>query len=156
VTITSTLRVRIGQEEAHYGGNLVEGARMLKLFGDVITEIAVITDGDEGLFVGYSSIEFTAPVYAGDFIEATGRVVTIGNTSRTVEFEAKKIIASRYDLSPSAADVLKEPIVVCRARRLGHRLHPLTRTPAECSPGCQFLASSAQRTDAVCLTSAVT
>ena len=73
--ITSTLRIRIGQEEAHYGGNLVEGARMLKLFGDIITEIAVITDGDEGLFVGYSNIEFTAPVYAGDFIEATGRVV---------------------------------------------------------------------------------
>ena len=73
--ITSMLRVRIGQEEAHYGGNLVEGARMLKLFGDLITEIAVITDGDEGLFVGYSSVEFTAPVYAGDFIEATATVV---------------------------------------------------------------------------------
>lgn len=113
--ITSTLRIRIGQEEAHYGGNLVEGARMLKLFGDIITEIAVITDGDEGLFVGYSDIEFTAPVYAGDFIEATGRVTKIGNTSRTVEFEARKVIASRYDLTPSAADVLKEPVVVCRA-----------------------------------------
>jgi 3-aminobutyryl-CoA ammonia-lyase len=113
--IRSTLRVRIGQEEAHYGGNLVEGARILKLFGDIITEIAVITDGDEGLFVGYSSIEFTAPVYAGDFIEATGTVVRIGNTSRTVEFEARKVIASRYDLEPSAADVLDEPVVVGRA-----------------------------------------
>ena len=99
--ISSTLRVRIGQEEAHYGGNLVE--------------IAVITDGDEGLFVGYSRIEFTAPVYAGDFIEATGTVTRIGNTSRTVDFEARKVIASRYDVSPSAADVLAEPVVVCRA-----------------------------------------
>ena len=88
---------------------------MLKLFGDVITEIAVITDGDEGLFVGYSSIEFLHPVYAGDFIEATGRVTKVGNTSRTVEFEARKVIASRYDVAPSAADVLAEPIVVCRA-----------------------------------------
>ena len=113
--ITSTLRLRIGQEEAHYGGNLVEGARMLKLFGDVITEIAVITDGDEGLFVGYESVEFLAPVYAGDFIEVTGRVTRIGNTSRTVAFEAHKVIASRYDLAPSAADVIKEPVVVCRA-----------------------------------------
>jgi 3-aminobutyryl-CoA ammonia-lyase len=113
--VTSTLRVRIGQEEAHYGGNLVEGARMLKLFGDIITEIAVKTDGDEGLFVGYSQVEFLAPVYAGDFIEATGRVVNIGNTSRTVEFEARKVIASRYDVSPSAADVLAEPLVVARA-----------------------------------------
>ena len=113
--ITSTIRIRMGQEDAHYGGNLVEGARMLKVFGDIITEVAVITDGDEGLFVGYESIEFTAPVYAGDFIEATGRVVRIGNTSRTVEFEAYKVIASRYDESPSAADVLAAPQLVCRA-----------------------------------------
>jgi len=42
-------------------------------------------------------------------------VVRIGNTSRTVHFEAKKVIASRYDVSPSAADVLAEPIVTCRA-----------------------------------------
>lgn len=113
--ITSTLRVRMGQEDAHYGGNLVDGARVLKLFGDIITEVAVITDGDEGLFVGYSSIEFLQPVYAGDFIEATGRVVRVGDTSRTVEFEARKVVASRYDAAPSAADVLPEPITVCRA-----------------------------------------
>ena len=115
VTISSTLRVRMGQEEAHYGGNLVEGARVLKLFGDIITEIAVITDGDEGLFVAYKSIEFLAPVYAGDFIEATGTVIEIGNSSRSVEFEARKVIASRYDLAPSAADVLDAPVVVARA-----------------------------------------
>jgi 3-aminobutyryl-CoA ammonia-lyase len=113
--ITATLRVRMGQEDAHYGGNLVDGARTLELFGDVITEIAIITDGDEGLFVGYSSIEFLAPVHAGDFLEVTGRVTRIGNTSRTVEFEARKVIASRYDLSPSAADVLAQSILTCRA-----------------------------------------
>jgi 3-aminobutyryl-CoA ammonia-lyase len=113
--IVSTIRIRMGQEDAHYGGNLVDGARMLKLFGDLITEVAVITDGDEGLFVGYDKIEFLAPVYAGDFIEATGRVTNVGNTSRTVEFEARKVIASRYDLTPSAADVLEAPVVVCRA-----------------------------------------
>ncbi|MCJ7712045.1 MAG: hotdog fold thioesterase [Chloroflexi bacterium] len=105
----------MGQEDAHYGGNLVAGARTLALFGDVITEIAVITDGDEGLFVGYQEIEFLAPVYAGDFLEVTGTVTRIGNTSRTVRFEARKVIASRYDLGPSAADVLADPIVTCRA-----------------------------------------
>jgi 3-aminobutyryl-CoA ammonia-lyase len=113
--ITSTLRVRIGQEEAHYGGNLVEGARVLKLFGDIVTEIAIVTDGDEGLFVGYDKIEFVAPVYAGDFVEATGRVIKIGNTSRTVELEAHKVIAARYDQSPSGADVLDKPQLVVRA-----------------------------------------
>jgi 3-aminobutyryl-CoA ammonia-lyase len=113
--ITSTLRVRIGQEEAHYGGNLVEGARVLKLFGDIVTEIAIVTDGDEGLFVGYDKIEFLAPVYAGDFVEATGRVIKIGNTSRTVELEAYKVISARYDQSPSGADVLDKPQLVVRA-----------------------------------------
>ena len=113
--ITSTLRVRMGQEDAHYGGNLVDGARMLKLFGDIVTEVAIITDGDEGLFVGYASIEFLAPVYAGDFIEASGRVTRRGDTSRTVELEARKVIAARYDQSPSGADVLPEAVVVCRA-----------------------------------------
>jgi 3-aminobutyryl-CoA ammonia-lyase len=113
--ITSTIRLRMGQEDAHYGGNLVDGARMLRIFGDIITEIAIITDGDEGLFVGYDKIEFKAPVYAGDFIEATGTVTRLGNTSRQVQFEAFKVIAARYDESPSAADILAEPELVCRA-----------------------------------------
>src|SRR3972149_5936863 len=72
--IVCTVRVRMGQEDAHYGGNLVDGARPLKLFGDVITEIAIITDGDEGLFVGYEKIEFLAPGHAGGFLEVTGGV----------------------------------------------------------------------------------
>jgi len=103
------------QEEAHYGGNLVEGARVLKFFGDIITEVAIITDGDEGLFVGYDKVEFLAPVYTGDFLEVTATVTRIGNTSRTVELEARKVIASRYDQSPSGADVLEKPVVVVRA-----------------------------------------
>ena len=111
----SMIRLRMSSHDAHYGGNLVAGAKILQLFGDVVTEIAVITDGDEGLFVGYERIEFLAPVYAGDFIEATGRVTRIGNTSRTVELAARKVVAARYDLGPSAADVLAEPVVVVRA-----------------------------------------
>jgi len=113
--ITSTIRVYIGMEDAHYGGELAAGALVMKLFGDVATEIAIITDGDEGLLAGYSSVEFLAPVNAGDFIEATGRVVRIGNTSRTIEFVARKVIASRRDINHSAADVLDEPIIVARA-----------------------------------------
>jgi len=113
--ITSTIRVYIGAEKAHYGGHLVAGATMMALFGDVATEIAIKTDGDEGLLAGYSNVEFLAPVYAGDFIEATGRVVRIGNTSRTIEFEARKVITARRDVNDSAADELAQPIVVCRA-----------------------------------------
>ena len=109
------IRVRMSSGDAHYGGNLVDGAHMLALFGDVATELLIIQDGDEGLFCAYDNVEFLAPVYAGDFIEAVGEIVKVGNTSRKMVFEARKVIAPRPDVSPSAADVLPEPVVVCRA-----------------------------------------
>ncbi len=113
--IISTIRTRMSAHDAHYGGNLVDGAKMLQLFGDVATELLIIHDGDEGLFCAYDNIEFLSPVYAGDYIEAVGEITSIGNTSRKMTFEARKIIVPRTDISPSAADVLSEPIVVCRA-----------------------------------------
>ncbi|HVA33668.1 MAG TPA: hotdog domain-containing protein [Candidatus Baltobacteraceae bacterium] len=109
------IRLRMSAHDAHYGGNLVDGARMLALFGDVATELLIRFDGDEGLFVAYDDVEFLAPVYAGDYVEAEGRIVKIGNTSRRMEFEARKVIAARPDVNDSAADVLDPPIVVCRA-----------------------------------------
>jgi 3-aminobutyryl-CoA ammonia-lyase len=105
----------MSSHDAHYGGNLVDGARMLNLFGDVATELLIINDGDEGLFCAYDNVEFLAPVYAGDYIEATGEITNTGNTSRKMIFEARKVIAPRTDISDSAADVLDEPIIVCRA-----------------------------------------
>jgi 3-aminobutyryl-CoA ammonia-lyase len=114
-TYHSTIRVRMSASDAHYGGFLVNGAHMLSLFGDIATELAILCDGDEGLLVGYEQIEFLAPIYAGDFIEATGRVTRIGRTSRRIEFEARKVIAVRRDINDSAADALEEPILVGRA-----------------------------------------
>ena len=111
----SVIRMRMSAHDAHYGGNLVDGARMLQLFGDVATELLIINDGDEGLFCAYDNVEFLAPVYAGDYIEATGEIVHIGNSSRRMVFEARKVIAPRPDINESACDVLDEPIVVCRA-----------------------------------------
>lgn len=111
----SIIRVRMSLHDAHYGGNLVDGAKMLNLFGDVATELLILRDGDEGLFKAYDNVEFMAPVYAGDFIEAEGRIVSEGNTSRKMEFVARKVIAPRTDISDSAADFLKEPIIVCKA-----------------------------------------
>ncbi len=112
---SSLIRLRMSAHDAHYGGNLVDGARMLALFGDVATELLIRMDGDEGLFVAYDSVEFLAPVYAGDYVEAEGRIVKVGNTSRRMEFEARKVILARPDLNDSAADVLDPPVVVCRA-----------------------------------------
>jgi 3-aminobutyryl-CoA ammonia-lyase len=110
------IRLRMSAHDAHYGGNLVDGARMLALFGDVATELLIRSDGDEGLFASYDSVEFLAPVYAGDYIEAEGRIVRFGTRSRGMTFEARKVIAARPERSPSAADVLEPPVIVCRAR----------------------------------------
>jgi 3-aminobutyryl-CoA ammonia-lyase len=113
--MTVTIRLRMSQADAHYGGNLVDGARLLALLGDVATELLVRHDGDEGLFRAYDAVEFLAPVHAGDFVEAWGEIVKAGTTSRAMRFEVRKVIRPRPDLSDSAAEVLAEPQVVCRA-----------------------------------------
>ena len=109
------LKVRMGADDAHYGGNLVDGARILSLFGDVATELLIRYDGDEGLFRAYDSVEFLSPVYAGDFIEVTGKIVKVGNTSRTMEFEAWKTISPAREFGETAAEVLDKPVLVCNA-----------------------------------------
>jgi len=113
--IEASSRLRISQHEAHYAGNLVDGAKMLNLFGDVATELLIRLDGDEGLFRAYNSIEFLAPVYAGDFIEAKGKIVNIGKTSRKMEFEAWKYISPDPQNGETAATLLDEPVLVCKA-----------------------------------------
>ena len=113
--LSAMIRVRLSANDAHYGGQLVNGAHMLSLFGDLATELAILCDGDEGLLVGYESIEFLAPLYAGDFVEAVGRITRVGHTSRRMEFECRKVIAARPDISDSAADVLEVPIIIGRA-----------------------------------------
>ncbi len=84
---TSMIRLRMSAKDAHYGGNLVDGAHMVHLFGDVATELLIQCDGDEGLFCAYNN----------------------------VEFEARKVAVPRPDISDSAADFLDEPIVVAVA-----------------------------------------
>jgi len=111
----SIIRVRISSSDAHYGGNLVDGAKMLQFFGDVATELLIRHDGDEGLFVAYESVEFLAPVYAGDYIEAEGELIKVGNSSRKMSFVARKVIRPLPEINDSAAEVLSEPIIVCKA-----------------------------------------
>lgn len=128
-SITSLIRLRMSAHDAHYAGELVDGARMLQLFGDVATELLIRSDGDEGLFVAYDAVQFLAPVHAGDYIEASGRIVAFGKTSRKMEFEARKVIVpARIAGQVSAADVLAEPVVVCKASGT-------CVVPAECQRG---------------------
>lgn len=114
------LRLRMGSHDAHYAGNLVDGARMLQLFGDLATELLIRLDGDEGLFRAYDGVEFLAPVYGGDYIEVEAWITEVGNTSRKMKFEARKVITLLKEgeagyVAPSSASVLKEPLIVCRA-----------------------------------------
>ena len=128
-----TLRVRMSAHDAHYAGELVDGARMLALFGDVATELLIRLDGDEGLFRAYDSVEFLSPVFAGDYVEVTAELLEIGNTSRKMRFEAKKVISNVRGggLAASAADVLAEPVTVCRATGTCVTPKPMQRKPRE-------------------------
>ncbi len=101
---------------AHYGGDLVDGAYVLGLFGDVATELCIRTDGDEGLLAGYDDVQFLAPVRAGDVVEASATLVRRGRRSRAVEFEARVVCRATPSRSASAAEVLDPPLPVARAR----------------------------------------
>lgn len=122
--LTVTLRARMSGADGHYGGGLVDGARILRLFGDLATEITIRVDGDEGLLSEYTGVRFTAPVHIGDYVEAEARLVRRGPLRRTIEFTARKVIAARPDLGPSRAEPLDAPVVVCRARGIAVRPHP--------------------------------
>jgi 3-aminobutyryl-CoA ammonia-lyase len=114
--LPARLRVRLSTHDAHYGGNLIDGARIIGLFGDAATELMIRHDGIEGLFAAYESIEFLAPVFAGDYLEIEGWITHVGNRSRTMEFTAYKVIAARPERGADAAEFLTEPHLVCRAR----------------------------------------
>jgi 3-aminobutyryl-CoA ammonia-lyase len=113
--LTVTHRRYVPYSHAHYGGNLVDGAYMLGLFGDVATEACIRTDGDEGLFASYADVQFRAPVIAGDVLEVSCTVTRVGTRSRELAFEARVICRARPERSPSAAAVLDEPIVAVTA-----------------------------------------
>ncbi|REF00919.1 hotdog domain-containing protein [Thermomonospora umbrina] len=115
VGLTVTHRRYVPHAHAHYGGDLVDGAYVLGLFGDVATEVCIRADGDEGLFAAYADVRFRAPVRAGDVLEATATVTAVGRRSRTLEFTARVVCRAEPDRGASAARVLPEPIVAVTA-----------------------------------------
>lgn len=114
--VSAKLRLRLSAADAHYAGGLVDGAFVLGLFGDVATELLIRYDGDEGLFRAYSSVDFLAPLRAGDFIEVEGHITEAGRTSRKMSFAAYKVIEpAPEEGAASAARVLETPLLVCKA-----------------------------------------
>ena len=112
---TAMIRVRVSQQDVHYGGGVVAGAKMMEYFGDVATELCICYDGDEGLMAAYDLVEFKQPVHAGDYLEVRGRITEVGRRSRKVEMEAYKVIEGDWLGGSSAARVLPEPVLVARA-----------------------------------------
>ena len=110
-----TQRRYVSAADAHYGGNLVDGAYVLALFGDVATEACIRMDGDEGLFASYSDVQFCAPVLAGDVIEATATVTRTGRRSRELAFTARVVCRADPGRGPSASSVLDPPVTVVTA-----------------------------------------
>lgn len=113
--LSVTQRRYVPYAHAHYGGNLVDGAYVLGLFGDAATELCIRTDGDEGLFASYDTVQFRAPVQAGDVLEVTATLTRRGRRSRGMDFRAQVVCRARPDRSQSAAEVLDEPIVCTTA-----------------------------------------
>jgi 3-aminobutyryl-CoA ammonia-lyase len=101
---------------AHYAGNLVDGAYSLGLFGDVATELCILTDGDEGLFASYSDVQFVAPVRAGDVLEVSAELVRVGTRSRVMEFAVHVVARGAATAEqPGRAEVLEPPLVATTA-----------------------------------------
>jgi 3-aminobutyryl-CoA ammonia-lyase len=113
--LTVTHQRYVPYSHAHYGGDLVDGAYVLGLFGDVATEMCIRTDGDEGLFASYSDVQFRAPVRAGDVLAVSATVTRVGTRSRDLSFEARVLCRAEPGRGPSAAAVLAEPIVAVTA-----------------------------------------
>lgn len=102
--------------DAHYAGDLVDGAYSLGLFGDVATELCIRLDGDEGLFASYSDVQFKAPVRAGDVLEVTALLVRVGTRSRVVDFTVHVVArGASTDGRPGAAGVITEPLLATTA-----------------------------------------
>jgi 3-aminobutyryl-CoA ammonia-lyase len=111
-----THRRYVPYSHAHYAGNLVDGAYSLGLFGDVATEMSIVTDGDESLFASYSDVQFKAPVRAGDVLEITAELVKVGSRSRVIDFVVYVVArGAATEAAPGAAAVLAEPIVATTA-----------------------------------------
>ena len=115
IGLSVTHRRYVPYSHAHYAGNLVDGAYVLGLFGDVATEVCIQADGDEGLFASYSDVQFLQPLRAGDVVEVTATISRVGNRSRDLDFSASVVCRGRPDVRESAAEVCDPPLVAVTA-----------------------------------------
>jgi len=116
VGLRITHRRYVPYGHAHYAGNLVDGAYSMAAFGDVATEMCIVTDGDEGLFASYSDVQFCSRITAGDVIEISAEIIRVGTRSREMDFEVRVVGRGNQERGASAAEMLDPPIVATTAR----------------------------------------
>ncbi|MFN8474703.1 MAG: hypothetical protein U0822_21105 [Anaerolineae bacterium] len=110
------IRVRLSARDARSETGQVDPTRLLELFNDVASELAIREVGDEGLLRTYTAFDVLGPLRAGDYIEARGRIVDTGRKSLTVEFVAHKVIrAARTVENPMGGTVVDPPRLLARA-----------------------------------------
>lgn len=107
------IRLRMSTADGHYAGGLVDGAKVLQLFGDAVTEALIRNDGDEGLMRAMNA-EFLAPVRSGDYLEVKATLLSAGKSSRRFECTAHRVI-QLIGPDDSGADALAEPVLVVKA-----------------------------------------
>jgi 3-aminobutyryl-CoA ammonia-lyase len=105
------IRLRLAPSDARYAGDLVPGSKAMEIFADLETELALREGGDEGLCAAYESVEFTAPLRAGDYVEGIARVVERGRRSRKIEAQIHRVLG----VDERGALVDTEPVLAATA-----------------------------------------
>ncbi|MCM4083132.1 hotdog domain-containing protein [Paractinoplanes hotanensis] len=106
----------VSRADVHYAGDLVNGAFALSCFGDVVTDLAITLDGDEGLLGAYSMVEFHAPLRAGDVVEFHATLTRQRTRTRTVDLICRVVSRSVPEAGDTAAVVLDAPLLAVTAQ----------------------------------------
>jgi 3-aminobutyryl-CoA ammonia-lyase len=111
---TATIETRV---DSHYPNQVVSLGIIAELFGMAGGKLAYMLDGDAGDMRAFEELEFLAPVYQGDYVRATARLISVGRTSRRREYEAYVVARSHgIGSEPSHGEILDPPLLVARAR----------------------------------------
>ena len=126
----STIESRV---DSHYANQVVSLGIITELFGMAGGKLSYMLDGDGGYMCAFENLEFLAPVYQGDYVRATVRLLAVGRTSRRRQYEAH-VVARTHGVGAAAShgEILDPPLLV--ARGIGVTVTPkeLQRiTPAE-------------------------
>ena len=112
--------------DSHYTDGVVSLGTIVEMFGIAGTKLAYMIDGDGGLMRAFENVEFLAPVYHGDFVRATARLLAVGRTSRRRSYELH-VTARTMGVGPliTSGELLNPPILAARA--IGTTVTPLER-----------------------------